>query len=120
MPKPGPDAVAAFRSLIPEDDAVAARPMFGNLAAFVNGNMFTGLFGEKLFVRVEEPDRQRLLRDGGSDFEPMPGRAMSGYATLPPGWAERPEETREWIARSLEWARTLPAKQPKKPKSRSK
>ena len=56
MPKPSEHAKAAFTKLVPDEPAVNMRPMFGNLAAFVNGNMFTGLFGEDLFVRL--PDVQ--------------------------------------------------------------
>jgi len=113
MPKPSDDAKEAFRALVPTDRAVSTRPMFGNLAAFVNGNMFTGLFGDDLFVRLGDADYDELIRAGGTDFSPMPGRAMKGYATVPAGWAARREATREWIARSLDWARALPAKQAK-------
>jgi len=114
MPRPSEQAKAAFTALLPEDPALSTRPMFGNLAAFVNGNMFTGLFGDDLFVRVPDPDREQLLGEGGADFSPMPGRGMKGYVNLPPGWAERPDATRTWIARSLDFVRTLPAKEPKR------
>jgi hypothetical protein len=40
----------------------------------------------------------------------MPGRAMKGYVTLPPGWAKRQKATRAEIARSLDFARALPPK----------
>jgi len=113
MPRPTAAAQDAFRSLLPKDAAVTARPMFGNLAAFVNGNMFTGLFGDDLFVRTSEDDRERLLKKGGADFAPMPGRTMKGYVTLPPGWAKRADATRAEVARSLDLARALPPKTPK-------
>lgn len=116
MPKPSAEAKAAFQSLVPAHPSVTMRPMFGNLAAFVNGNMFTGLFGEDLFVRVSEADRARLLEQGGADFAPMAGRAMKGYVVLPPGWSERAEGTRSWIDRSLESAQGLPAKEKKEKK----
>lgn len=110
MPRPSTAARDAFQALLPKDPAVTARPMFGNLAAFVNGNMFTGLFGDDLFVRTTDDERNRLLKDGGADFAPMPGRAMKGYVTLPPGWAKREKATRAEIARSLDFARALPPK----------
>ncbi|HKF77255.1 MAG TPA: TfoX/Sxy family protein [Candidatus Dormibacteraeota bacterium] len=115
MPKSSAEAKAAFQSLVPAHPSVTTRPMFGNLAAFVNGNMFTGLFGDDLFVRVSDDDRARLLEQGGTDFAPMPGRAMKGYVVLPPGWSERAEATRGWIDRSLESAQGLPTKE-KKPR----
>jgi TfoX/Sxy family transcriptional regulator of competence genes len=110
MPKSSGDSAAAFAKLVPDDPAVTARQMFGNPAAFVNGNLFTGLFGDDLFVRVSDDEGARLRAAGGSDFAPMPGRPMKGYTTLPSGWAADTENTRRWIAISLEWSRTLPAK----------
>jgi TfoX/Sxy family transcriptional regulator of competence genes len=116
MPKPSERAKSDFQELVPAEPAVSLRPMFGNLAGFVNGNMFTGLFGESLFVRVSDRDRDELLAEGGSDFAPMPGRPMRGYVVVPEGWAGRPDATRTWISRALEQTRALPAKQPKKKK----
>jgi TfoX/Sxy family transcriptional regulator of competence genes len=113
MPKPTEDAKAAFKALVPPDAAVAMRPMFGNLAAFVNGNMFTGLFGEGLFVRLPDDERARLAERGGRPFEPMPGRPMTGYVLVPEGWREDPGIAREEIAKALDWARSLPPKAPK-------
>ena len=54
MPKPSAMSKALFESLVPGDPRVTVRPMFGNVAAFVNGNMFMGLFGDELFVRLSE------------------------------------------------------------------
>src|SRR5258706_16141888 len=101
MPRPGDDAKEAFRALVPAEPDVTTRPMFGNLAGFVNGNMFCGLFGDDLFVRIGEADRTTLLAGGGSDFEPMPGRRMTGYVMLAPGWRERPAEAARWISTAL-------------------
>jgi hypothetical protein len=64
--------------LVPKDSAVKLKPMFGNLASFVNGNMFAGLFGEDLFVRLPDEERDQVKQQGGHDFEPIPGRAMKG------------------------------------------
>jgi TfoX/Sxy family transcriptional regulator of competence genes len=51
--------------------------MFGSLSAFVNGNMFLGLFGNDLFVRLSSEDQQDLLRKkGASILAPMKGKPM--------------------------------------------
>jgi len=110
MPKPSEQAKAAFQKLIPPDPAVLTRPMFGNLSAFVNGNMFCGLFGEDLFVRVSEEDQSKLRKQGGKAFEPMPGRAMTGYVVVPAGWQKKPDAARSWIVTALSWSKALPAK----------
>ena len=119
MPKPAEETKAFFRSVVPEEPDVQVRPMFGNLAAFVNGNMFTGLFGDDLFVRLPDADRDALEEAGGGPFEPMPGRPMTGYTLLPEAWRADEAHARDWIDRSLEWARTLPPKQPKPKKKKS-
>jgi TfoX/Sxy family transcriptional regulator of competence genes len=110
MPRPSDEAKSAFRDLVPEDPAVTVRPMFGNLSAFVNGNMFAGIFGDELFVRLPDAERGEVRSQGGADFEPMPGRAMRGYVTVPGGLSG--DRSRELVSRSLAWARELPAKEP--------
>lgn len=45
IPKPSEAEMAWFRSLVPEAPGVDVKAMFGNLGAFVNGNMFAGTFG---------------------------------------------------------------------------
>jgi TfoX/Sxy family transcriptional regulator of competence genes len=113
MPKPDDESKAFFESVVPEHPAVRIRPMFGNVSAFVNGNMFMGLFGPDVFVRLPDAERATLAGEGGTPFEPMPGRAMREYVVLPAAWRGDPDRVREWAARSLEWAVELPAKQSK-------
>jgi TfoX/Sxy family transcriptional regulator of competence genes len=117
MPKPSEQAKSAFQKLLPPDPAVTARPMFGNLAGFVNGNMFCGLFGDDLFVRVSEADQAKIRKQGGKPFEPMAGRAMTGYVVVPAGWQKRPDATSGWIVTALVWTKAMPAKPAKGLKS---
>src|ERR1700675_4976827 len=110
LPKPGEAAKAAFTKLVPDRPNVALRPMFGNLAAFVNGNLFAGLFGEDLFVRLSEDESIAIKGKGGRDFEPMPGRAMRGYVIVPKTWRDKPEAPIVWIKRALELTAKMPPK----------
>ncbi|MEA2682374.1 MAG: hypothetical protein QOK05_702 [Chloroflexota bacterium] len=119
MPKPSADVKEAFRGLVPEAPGVTVRPMFGHLAAFVNGNMFSGVFGEKLFVRAAGAERDRLLASGGEDFAPMPGRPMNGYVCLADPWQSDAKGAREWIDLALQNTAAMPPKQPK-PKKKAK
>ncbi len=57
MPKPTEADKERFRSLVPDDPRVEVKPMFGNLGAFVNGNMFMGLFGAQVGLKLDEADR---------------------------------------------------------------
>lgn len=100
---------AAFRVFVPDDERVTVRPMFGSVSAFADSQMFMGLFADELFVRLAEPERAQLLAAGGAPLEPMPGRPMRKYVTLP-DWRARPEEVRTWAGRALEYALSLPPK----------
>jgi TfoX/Sxy family transcriptional regulator of competence genes len=89
--------------------------MFGNISAFVNGNMFFGLFGNDLFLRLSVEDRVELLKNkGASVLEPMKGKPMKDYVVVPRAWRDRPETVRSWISKALDWSSKLPSKKTKK------
>ncbi len=119
LPKPSDEAKAAFSRLVPDEPAVTLKPMFGNLSAFVNGNMFCGLFGEDLFVRLPDPEIAAVKKQGGKDFEPMAGHAMKGYVIVPNTWRKKPDPAVVLIKRALGLSRAMPAKTPK-PKAPAK
>jgi len=113
FPKPSEEAKAAFIEMVPDEPAVTLKPMFGQLSAFVNGNMFTFLWGDELLVRLPAADVAALKKQGGKDFSPMPGRTgMAGYVTVPGGWRAKPASS--LIKKALEHTREMPAKTPKK------
>jgi TfoX/Sxy family transcriptional regulator of competence genes len=113
MPKPSEKAKAAFSKLVPAEPAVTLKPMFGQLSAFVNGNMFCGVFGDDLIVRLPEPEIAKVKQQGGRDFEPMAGHKMGGYVRLAVDWT-KPAPAAVLIKRALTLARDMPAKAPKK------
>lgn len=110
MPKAGPEVTAAFRELVRDAPGVALKPMFGNLSAFVNGNMFAGVFGDDLFVRLPDEEAAEVKAGGGRDFEPMPGRAMKGYVLVPADWRSNPSSVTPLVERALQLTAELPAK----------
>lgn len=111
MPKPSEGAKAAFARIVPDEPAVTIKPMFGQVSAFVNGNMFCGIFGEELMVRLPEDEIAKVKKLGGRDFEPMPGHKMGGYVIVPGDWRAKPPAA--LIKRALEVTRKMPAKKPK-------
>jgi TfoX/Sxy family transcriptional regulator of competence genes len=115
IPRSDENAKEFLKSILPDDPRVTIRPMFGNISAFVNGNMFTGLFGNDLFVRLSEENRKKLLENKGSSLlEPMKGKPMKEYVVIPKTWRNQPETIRMWVNRSLDWTSKLPPKTPKK------
>src|SRR3989442_8297176 len=110
IPRSNEDSKEFFRSILPDDPRITIRPMFGNISAFVNGNMFAGLFGDDLFVRLADEESKAVRKLGGRDFEVMPGRAMSGYVVVPRTWLSKPEAALAWVEQSLAFTSTMPAK----------
>jgi TfoX/Sxy family transcriptional regulator of competence genes len=111
--------IERFDRIVPRDPAVERRTMFGYPCAFVNGHMAAGLFGTKMFVRLPEDERKAFLEtQGGTIFEPLPGRVMKEYAVVPAALLARDAALKRLVSRSLDYAGTLPPKV-KKPAKRS-
>jgi len=112
MPRPSEETKAAFAKIVPDGPSITIKPMFGQMSAFVNGNMFCGIFGEQLMVRLPEDEIVKVKKQGGRDFEPMAGHKMGGYVVVPGDWRAKPPTA--LIKRALEVAREMPAKKPAK------
>ena len=101
--KASEDDKAFFRSVVPDDPRVEVKAMFGNLAAFVDGTMFMGLFGDRVGLRLAEVDRQQLRAElGAGDFGPV-GRPMKEYVAVPKAWhTDDLDALGRWVDRALE------------------
>jgi hypothetical protein len=108
MPRPADSDLERFRSLVPDGPGVEVKPMFGQLAAFVNGNMFAGLFGSAVGVKLSE-DAAAELSDlpGSGPFGPEE-RPMGGYVALPPDMDD--DEASAWLDRAREHVATFSPK----------
>ncbi|HET6145953.1 MAG TPA: TfoX/Sxy family protein [Polyangia bacterium] len=101
----------AFDAALPREASIERRKMFGYPAAFVRGNMATGLFREQLIVRLPEERRMELLAEPGSTpFEPMPGRPMKEYVVVSPALVSDARTLRRWIREAAAYAASLPAR----------
>ena len=110
IPKPSEADKARFRSMVPEDPRVEVKAMFGNLGAFVNGNMFMGLFGSDVGVKLAPADAADLMAiEGAGPFGPAE-RPMGGYVSVPASLVGSPGAAL-WIGRSLEYVGAMPPKQ---------
>ena len=110
IPKPTAKDKAYFQSIVPDGSGIEIKPMFGNLAAFVDGTMFMGLFGPDVGIRLSEEDRERLLDvSGAGPFGPE-GRPMKEYVSLPSVWRSKGGDTADWVERARAFAAGLPPK----------
>lgn len=101
--------IETFNAVMPGPPA-QARKMFGYPTGFINGNMFMGLFGEQMFLRLPPESREQLKQTGGKPFEPMPGRPMRDYVVLPPSLISDRDRLTKLIAESFKYSASLPAK----------
>ena len=117
MPKPTDLDRNYFRSLIPDDPEVEIKPMFGNLAAFANGQMFASLLGASVGLRLDEPAYGELSAVAGAGGFGPGEKPMNGYVSLPAAWRDTPEQASGWVETALTQARSRP---PKRTKARKK
>lgn len=107
--KKSPDwLVERFTQVVPT--GIEKRQMFGYPAAFVQGNMAFGLFEDHLVMRVGEQDLHDLRNQGATPFEPMAGRPMKGWVTVPDAVTKQEGELKRWVLRALTYAASMPAK----------
>jgi TfoX/Sxy family transcriptional regulator of competence genes len=98
---------------MPDDPGVEVKPMFGNLGAFVNGNMFAGLFGSAVGVRVGAADRAVLESTAGAGPFGPSQRPMKDYVGLPPAWADDRDTAARWVAAAYAHVSAMPTKKTK-------
>ena len=114
LPKVTPAAEALFAKLLALDDRLEPRKMFGQPAAFVQGNMCLGAFGEDVFLRLSPEDHGVASKISGTrPFEPMRGRPMRQYLVFPPAVLNDRTQSCRWVERSVTFTRSLPAKRTK-------
>ena len=73
-----PDAlVRAFENAMKNWPMAERRKMFGYPTAFINAQMFAGLFRDRMFLRLSETDRIKFMAEHATGpFEPVPGRRL--------------------------------------------
>src|SRR6476620_10882882 len=114
MPKPTEADKEHFRAVVPDHPEVVIKPMFGNLGAFVNGNMFAGLFGPTIGIKLSDEDREVLESSERTVPFGPPERPMGGYTGLPEMWNEEGDgddaRARAWAEKAYAHVTALPPK----------
>ncbi len=126
MEKPTPAALQSFEAAwtaaaAQGDGAVDRKRMFGMPAAFVNGNMFMGVFANGIILRFAEDDRQRLLQsDGIGPFSPRPGgNPWKDYISVDADQWGDSDELGAWAAAARAHTAKMPVKVPKPRKKKA-
>ena len=104
--------VERFATVMDRYPDVERRKMFGYPAAFVGGNMATGLFAEHWVVRLPEAEIPAAIAGGAPLLEVMPGRPMKGFVVIPPADVADDRAIATWVERGIGHAGTMPPKEP--------
>lgn len=108
--KSPPELVARFESVMGGFPDAERRKMFGYPAAFVRGNMATGLFADQWVVRLTDPEIAPAKARGAASFEPMPGKPMKAFVAIPKADVDDDTAISSWVERGLATARAMPPK----------
>src|SRR5207245_6644917 len=97
LTKTPPEIVAKFDAAAPKDPRVVRRPMFGYPALFIGGNMLAGTFRDDVVVRLPAERIEREIKAKKvTQFAPMAGRPMTGFAVLAKTDVAKPAAPATW------------------------
>lgn len=91
---------------------IIERKMFGGLCFMINGNMFAGVMGNELMLRVGTERFDEALAQPFARPMDFAKRPMPGMVYVAPGGFESAEALSAWLNRALDFAGAMPAKQP--------
>ncbi|HEX3428418.1 MAG TPA: TfoX/Sxy family protein [Candidatus Limnocylindrales bacterium] len=108
--KSPPELIERFDEVLGAYPDAVRKKMFGYPAAFIGGNMATGLFADRWVVRLPDPEIEPAKAAGAGAFEPMPGKPMKSFVTIPASDVDDDAAIRQWVERGLAHAAGMPAK----------
>jgi hypothetical protein len=108
--KSPPELVERFAAVMDAYPDADRKKMFGYPAAFVGGNMATGLFADQWVVRLPDAEIEPAKAAGAASFEPMPGKPMKAFVSIPKRDIADDAAIGGWVERGLATARAMPAK----------
>jgi TfoX/Sxy family transcriptional regulator of competence genes len=105
------DLANRIRELVASEDGVTEKKMFGGLAFLIGGNMSVSASGQGgLLLRCDPAETDALLRKPHAQPFEMRGRVMDGWLRVDPDGVRTLSELKPWVARGVEYARSLPVK----------
>jgi hypothetical protein len=108
--KSPPELVERFAAVLDRYPDAERKKMFGYPAAFVGGNMATGLFADTWVVRLPDAEIGPAKAAGAGSFEPMPGKPMKAFVAIPTADIADDAAIARWVERGLAHAASMPAK----------
>lgn len=83
-------------------DGISKRKMFGGLALYRYGQIFSFVADDIVYLKVNEITKEKFLDAGSKPFKPFPNRPIiESYYELPANIIEDPDKFIEWAEESL-------------------
>ncbi len=100
-----------IREAVQDEPLLSERKMFGGLAFLIGGHMAVAASGKAgLMVRVDPAEGDALVDDVHVRPMEMGERSMSGWLRVDDAAVTSEEELRQWVARGVGYASSLPPK----------
>ncbi len=99
-----------IRESLSEQPGITEKKMFGGLAFMCRGNMAVGVLHDALLARVGPAGYAQALTRPHTRVMDFTGKPMTGYVCVDPAGTADDAELSDWVARCLDFCRSLPAK----------
>jgi hypothetical protein len=105
------DLANRIREIVGAEPDLAEKKMFGGLAFLIGGHMSVSVSGRGgLLLRCDPRETDKWLgKPHVSPFE-MRGKEMDGWLRVEPEGVARKRQLERWVARGVDYARSLPPK----------
>ena len=105
------DLANRIRELVADQPGLTEKKMFGGLAFLIGGNLSVSASGRGgLLLRVDPEQTPTLLAKPHAHPFVMRGREMDGWLRVDAEGVATKRQLERWVARGVEYARSLPAK----------
>lgn len=111
---------ARLREAVGKRAGVTEKEMFGGLALLLHGNMFIGILGADLMVRVGPKAHDECVKQPGARPMDFTGKPMKGYLFVGPQATSTAAAIKPWVGRTIAFVETLPKKAAKAKSGRAK
>ena len=99
-----------IRRLLADRGDVFERNRFGGLAFMIRGNMFVGVNGDELMVRVGPDAYDKALRRKHAREMDFTGRALTGYVYVSADGVRTRAALMSWLGLCVAFADSIPPK----------
>jgi hypothetical protein len=108
--KAPPELVVFYKELMADYPQLEQRVMFGYPCSFSNGYMVTGVFADRMILKLSPDDLPEFMRlPGAESFQPTPGRTFGTYVLVPED-IRTSDALEMWLQKALDYVGSLPPK----------